>query len=100
MRSTPTVAKTNASGTARPTWPTVPWGLMLAAIEGAISAIEMPIASQIERLPARRRPAALVGGAMPPPFLSDVGVRDANGTPRIGRTKRLPCAGPLTHGER
>ena len=51
--STPTVANTNASGTARPTRPTVPWGLMFAAIDGAISAIEMPIASQIERLPRR-----------------------------------------------
>ena len=50
------MANTKASGTARPTRPTVPWGLMLAAIEGAISAIEMPIASQIERLPARRPP--------------------------------------------
>src|SRR6185503_4758249 len=50
----PTVAKTNASGTARPTRPTVPCGLMFAAIDGAISAIEMPTASQSERLPRRR----------------------------------------------
>ena len=69
MRRTPTVAKTNASGTARPTRPTVPCGLMLAAIDGAISATEMPIASQIERLPVRRRPGALAGAAMTPPFL-------------------------------
>src|SRR5690348_11634714 len=50
----PTVAKTKASGTARPTRPTVPCGLMLAAIDGAIRATEMPIASQMERLPPRR----------------------------------------------
>ena len=50
---TPTVANTNASGTARPTRPTVPCGLMFAAIDGAISAIEMPTAADSERLPRR-----------------------------------------------
>jgi hypothetical protein len=46
---TPTKASANASGTARPMVPAVPCGLMLAAIDGAISASEMPMASQTLR---------------------------------------------------
>jgi hypothetical protein len=45
--STPTVASAKVSGTARPTLPITPCGLMLAAIDGAIRATEMPTASQM-----------------------------------------------------
>ena len=48
---TPIVASTNVSGTARPTVRALPCGLMFAAIDGAISASEMPTASQIAELP-------------------------------------------------
>ena len=48
--STPTKARAKATGTARPTVVAVPCGLMLAAIDGAIRAREMPIASQTLRL--------------------------------------------------
>src|SRR4249920_1961158 len=98
MRRTPTVAKTNASGTARPTRPTVPCGLMLAAIDGAISATEMPIASQIDRLPVRRRPGALAGAAMTPPFLFAVDEREANATPKAAAPGVSPCAGSTNPG--
>src|SRR5947209_8290152 len=63
MSSTPTVAKTKASGTARPTRRTVPCGLMFAAIDGAIRAMDRPIASQIVRLP-RRRPVSSRGASV------------------------------------
>src|ERR1019366_7990454 len=46
----PANASAKASGTARPTVVAVPCGLMLAAIDGAISAREMPMASQTLRL--------------------------------------------------
>ena len=59
------VASANASGTARPTLPAVPCGLMLAAIEGAINASEMPTASQ--RCNSRRR-----CGLSAPVFLASV----------------------------
>ena len=54
MSSTPTVASTNASGTARPTVPAVPCGLMFAAIEGAINASDSPTACHTPS--SRRRP--------------------------------------------
>jgi hypothetical protein len=53
---TPTVANRKASGTARPTAVAVPCGLMLMAIEGAISATETPTADHTLRV--RRRVAA------------------------------------------
>src|SRR5215210_6710879 len=53
MSRTPMVASVNARGTARPTVVAVACGLMLAAIEGAIRASEMPTASH--RCSSRRR---------------------------------------------
>src|ERR671933_820323 len=53
MSKTPMVASVNARGTARPTVLAVACGLMLAAIEGAIRASEMPTASH--RCNSRRR---------------------------------------------
>ena len=47
------VVSANASGTARPTLPAVPCGLMLAAIDGAIRASDSPMASQTDS--SRRR---------------------------------------------
>src|SRR5215212_2325019 len=67
IRSTPIVASANASGTARPTpVSAVPCGLMLAAIEGAISASEIPTASH--RCNSRRR----CGLSVPPVFPTSV----------------------------
>ncbi len=45
---TPTAAMRNASGTARPA-PDAPWGLMFAAMLGAISASDSPTACQTDR---------------------------------------------------
>src|SRR5215210_4146572 len=73
IKSTPTVASANASGTARPMEPAVPCGFMFAAIEGAIRASEMPTASH--RCSSRRRcglpapPALLASVVIPTPFL-------------------------------
>src|SRR6185437_15843262 len=78
----PTVAKTNASGTARPTRPTVPCGLMFAAIDGAISAIEMPTASQSERLPRRR----LRASPFEPSVTCAMGLLPDRGSPADYRT--------------
>jgi len=36
------------SGTARPAYVALPWGLMFAAMLGAISATEMPTAAQMD----------------------------------------------------
>src|SRR6185312_8475854 len=101
----PTVAKTNASGTARPTRPTVPCGLMFAAIDGAIRAIEMPTASQSERLPRRRLRASpfepSVTCAMGP--LPDRGsaadYRTTNGS-RVHEQVGCPCDGVLPRAHR
>lgn len=50
----PMAATRKASGIARPTKDTAPCGLMLAAMLGAISPTESPIAAQIVSLPMRR----------------------------------------------
>src|SRR5215217_4622785 len=73
IKSTPIVASANASGTARPMVVAVPCGLMLAAIEGAMRASEIPTASH--RCSSRRRrgpsalPALLTSVAMLTPLL-------------------------------
>src|SRR5215218_9409701 len=71
IKSTPMVASANASGTARPTpVSAVPCGLMLAAMEGAMSANEIPTASH--RCNSRRRcglSVALASAVTSPPSL-------------------------------
>src|SRR5215212_5938242 len=90
IRSTPMVARANASGTARPMVLAVPCGLMLAAMEGAINASEMPTASQ--RCSSRRRcgpsalPTFLTSVAMLTPLLCRI--RWAEGP--LDPTRRMP----------
>src|SRR5215218_4829384 len=78
MSRTPMVASVNARGTARPRVLAVPCGLMLAAIEGAIRASEMPTASH--RCSSRRRCGLSVfptSVAMVPPLLGSGGYGDS-----------------------
>src|SRR3954468_18311234 len=77
-------ASRNASGTARPTVPAVPCGLMLAAIDGAISATDRPTACHTDS--DRRSPPAAGSPAVVP---SGRGVETAIGRPPGGRG----CAG-------
>ena len=48
MSRTPTVASRKAIGTARPVTAEVAWGLILMAIDGAISARDTPTADHTE----------------------------------------------------
>src|SRR5215203_5132487 len=79
IRSTPTVASANASGTARPMVPAVPCGFMLAAIEGAMRAREIPTASHSRS--SRRRP----GPSTLPALLTSVAML----TPLLYRIRRI-----------
>src|ERR687893_2061116 len=79
IRSTPTVASANASGTARPMVPAVPCGFMLAAIEGAMRASEIPTASHSRS--SRRRP----GPSTLPALLTSVAML----TPLLCRISRI-----------
>src|SRR5215213_4244088 len=99
-------ASANASGTARPTLPAVPCGLMLAAIEGAIRASEMPTASH--RCSSRRRgglgvlSALLACVDMKTPLL--VGIRRSKaGSDRfhghLVRDTYRPYAHPIFHAD-
>src|SRR5215208_4257243 len=106
MSRTPMVASANARGTARPTLPAVPCGLMLAAIDGAIRASEMPTASH--RCSSRRRgglgvlSALLACVDMKTPLL--VGIRRSKaGSDRfhghLVRDTYRPYAHPIFHAD-
>src|SRR5215204_1954975 len=110
IKRTPMVASANASGTARPMVLAVPCGLMLAAIEGAMRASEMPTASH--RCSSRRRcgpsalPALLTSVAMLTPLLCriwwaerpstrhDECLRSPDTRPRGGLARILRARGP------
>src|SRR3712207_1408574 len=76
MSKTPMVASANARGTARPMVLAVPCGVMVAAIDGAIRAREMPTASP--RCSSRRKrglsvlPVFLTSVDMVPPLLGGI----------------------------
>src|SRR5919202_6419267 len=110
MSRTPIVASANASGTARPTVLAVPCGLMLAAIEGAISASEIPTASH--KCNSRRRwglsarPALLASVVIATPLLGGAGIQWIEGSFRsityaplssraaVAMRSLVPCARP------
>ena len=58
-RSTPTAAMRKVSGTARPACSALPWGLMFAAMLGAISATDRPTAAHTDN--ERLSPGVLDG---------------------------------------